>query len=227
MHTDTEMLPTVCVLLSAYNGAQYLEEQIDSVLAQTGVNVFLDIRDDGSPEPAKDIYAKYAALPNVRIRYGENLKPTAAFWKLLEDADDYKYYAFCDQDDIWDSDKLVSAVNLLRAEDPDRYLIYCGANRQIDSEGNPLPENDPRYARLPVPPTVIERVLICRGTVQGCTMVINDRLRERVLRYKPDFQKSRDIMTGGSIAATSFLEENVFMIPCRIFPTAFMAATQV
>ncbi|MBQ6973086.1 MAG: glycosyltransferase [Synergistaceae bacterium] len=43
-------VPTVAVIMSTYNGEEYLREQLDSILAQEGVNVELYIRDDGSSE---------------------------------------------------------------------------------------------------------------------------------------------------------------------------------
>ena len=105
----------VFVILSAYNGERYLREQVESILAQTGVEVTLLIRDDGSqdgtPGIMKDIQAVNA---NVRCVYGENIGFRCSFYNMLLESDDtYDYYAFSDQDDVWDADKLSHAVELL------------------------------------------------------------------------------------------------------------------
>lgn len=42
------IMKTVQVLMATYNGENYLKEQIESILAQTGVKVHLLDRDDGS-----------------------------------------------------------------------------------------------------------------------------------------------------------------------------------
>ena len=50
----------VAILMSTYNGAKYLREQIDSILFQKGVEVTLYIRDDGSSDGTIDIVKEYA-----------------------------------------------------------------------------------------------------------------------------------------------------------------------
>ena len=42
--------PTVCVLMSTYNGCKYLHQQLDSIFSQENVNVKLIVRDDGSKD---------------------------------------------------------------------------------------------------------------------------------------------------------------------------------
>ena len=46
---------TVQVLLSAYNGAEYLIRQLDSILLQAGVELSLLVRDDGSSDRTLEI----------------------------------------------------------------------------------------------------------------------------------------------------------------------------
>lgn len=46
----TLRMATVTVLMSTYNGEKYLEEQIDSIVKQEGVNVKILVRDDGSTD---------------------------------------------------------------------------------------------------------------------------------------------------------------------------------
>ena len=53
--------PRVMVLMSTYNGGQFLREQIDSILAQKGVEVRLLVRDDGSKDDTCAIRSEYAS----------------------------------------------------------------------------------------------------------------------------------------------------------------------
>ena len=62
-------MKTVAVLLSAYNGTRYIEEQIDSVLAQEEVDVTIFVRDDGSKDGTVDfLNTRYKDDPRVVVK---------------------------------------------------------------------------------------------------------------------------------------------------------------
>ena len=58
----------VQVLLSAYNGEKYLEEQLNSILAQDYKEISLLARDDGSTDRTPDILRRYAGLYKDEVR---------------------------------------------------------------------------------------------------------------------------------------------------------------
>ena len=93
--------PKVLVLMSTYNGAIFLKEQLDSILNQEDVNVELLIRDDGSTDSTKFILKEYENYPNCTIVYGNNIGASNSFLWLLENCGKSDYYSFSDQDDIW------------------------------------------------------------------------------------------------------------------------------
>ena len=62
----------VTVYLVCHNYEEYVEESIESVLAQTYKNFELIIIDDGSTDNSKDIINRYVKYPNVRIIFQEN-----------------------------------------------------------------------------------------------------------------------------------------------------------
>lgn len=97
---------SVQVVMSTYNGEKYLKEQIDSILSQEGVDVRLYIRDDGSSDRTTDILASYQEHKNVKIEKGNNLGFAKSFLTALDECDEADYYAFSDQDDVWEKDKL-------------------------------------------------------------------------------------------------------------------------
>jgi rhamnosyltransferase len=108
-------LPSVAVLLAAYNGRCYIEEQVGSILQQFGVAVTIFISVDLSPD---DTHAWCQELAHKRtnivvLPYGERFGGAAKnFFRLLRDVDfsGFDYIAFADQDDIWLQDKLCRAV---------------------------------------------------------------------------------------------------------------------
>lgn len=94
----------VVILMSTYNGEEYLESQIKSILNQTYKKWQLYIRDDGSTDNTVNIIEKYCALdPRINF-YNENSRNNVgvvhSFMELLENVE-ADYYMFSDQDDFW------------------------------------------------------------------------------------------------------------------------------
>lgn len=112
--------PRVLVLLAAYNGVGLLEEQLDSILRQQGVEVEVLIGVDPSTDATAQLAAELAAEhANVSVINHESAASGAAnnFFQLVEAAQPagHDVVAFADQDDIWAPDKLARAVAELRA----------------------------------------------------------------------------------------------------------------
>ncbi|MBX9404207.1 glycosyltransferase [Pseudomonas baetica] len=121
--------PKVAVLLAAYNGTQWIEEQLASILAQSAVNVTVYISVDASTDETETWCAQFAAdhqnivvLPSG-FRFGG---ASRNFFRLIRDVDltSYDYVSFADQDDIWHSDKLQRAIASLLEKDVDA----CSSN---------------------------------------------------------------------------------------------------
>lgn len=116
--------PKVVVLMATYNGMKWIAEQINSVLNQTGIEVKLVISDDISYDDTR-LFLESLAKDNSRmILLPNNGRFSSAgrnFYRLIVDVDvsDYDYIAFADQDDIWNSDKLINHINLAKQHSAD------------------------------------------------------------------------------------------------------------
>lgn len=66
--------PLVSIIMSVYNGEQWLDEAIDSIVQQTYTNWEFIIIDDASAKPAQDILHKYRADPRFHIERNETQK---------------------------------------------------------------------------------------------------------------------------------------------------------
>lgn len=104
----------VNILLSTYNGEQFLAQQIESIQAQTYSDWNLLIRDDGSSDGTHDVIRRFVA-EDERIRWineesVENLGVIKSFYTLTknEEAD---VYFFSDQDDVWLPEKIQLALD--------------------------------------------------------------------------------------------------------------------
>jgi rhamnosyltransferase len=104
----------VAVLLAAYNGTQWLQEQVDSILNQHGVDVTLFVSVDVSSDGTEGWFEELSKQ-DERVRllpYGMKFGGAAKnFFRLIRDVDfsNFDYISFSDQDDIWIDDKLSTA----------------------------------------------------------------------------------------------------------------------
>lgn len=115
MNINTKVIQKIVVVLAAYDGLDYIDTQIDSILRQTGVDVTLFISVDLSSDGTHAWCLAFAeSHPNVQVLpYGEHFGGAARnFFRLIRDVDfsSFDYVAFADQDDLWLSEKLDRAV---------------------------------------------------------------------------------------------------------------------
>ncbi|MGY2171683.1 glycosyltransferase [Pseudomonas gingeri] len=114
----SEFRPRVAVLLAAYNGVRWLDEQLFSIFNQLGVDVTLFVSVDASCDGTEE-YLKVVASErkDVVILPGGNKFGGAAknFFHLIRyvDFSKFDYVSFSDQDDIWFNDKLIHAHELI------------------------------------------------------------------------------------------------------------------
>lgn len=170
----------VQVLLSTYNGEKYIKEQIESILNQKEVEVSLLIRDDASSDKTIEIIGKLADKNNNIIYYkDENLGPARSFMDLLYKSGEYDYYAFADQDDIWQKQKLISAINMLKEKENEPSL-YMSALEVVDENLNFI-ETKKINGNLSFEGEMI------RNFATGCTMVLNKKLCDIIKQYNPSY----------------------------------------
>lgn len=164
-------MKSVSVLLSTYNGSAYIQKQIESILQQLDVNVRIFVRDDGSRDNTRDIIKKIAENDSRITTYFENnIGYTRSFFKLCQLARNTSdYYAFCDQDDIWLSDKLISAVTRLENES-NSYKLYFSNLTFVNENLTRIGEKKYNLKDINFNHAMI------RNSVAGCTMVFNNNL---------------------------------------------------
>lgn len=179
--------PTISVLLSTYNGHDYLRKLVDSVLAQENVNVKLQVRDDGSSDDTIDILKSYKD-DRITISKGKNLKPALSFLTLLHECQDSDYYAYCDQDDYWYSNKLTTAAKALENVDGPALFIstydVCDENLNVKFTYDMKFEEELR----------LQDALLYRSP-SACTMVFNHALRVLINKSNPSFVRMHDFWT--------------------------------
>lgn len=166
----------VAVLMCTYQGAAYLSEQIFSIETQTHQIWKLWVSDDGSTDDT------LAILDNYRQHWGEGRLSLmsgprngfAANFKSLTccaeiDAD---YFAWADQDDVWEPEKLQRALAWLQSVPVDVPALYGTRTLLTDAGGQPTGLS-PLFKRAP---DFASSLVQC---IAGCnTMVFNRAARE-------------------------------------------------
>ena len=176
------MDPQVCILLSSFNGAEYLAEQLDSLVNQTYSNIAISVRDDGSVDNTRKILEEYTKrYPRIKVEYGRNIGISRSFLMLLSQADRRcQYFAFCDQDDVWYLDKIQRAVSRLASIGPDKAALYCS---RLEYVGRDLAHL--KYSRLLRRDLSFQNALV-ENVATGCTVLMNRRARDLVVSRLPD-----------------------------------------
>ena len=175
----------VCVLVSTYNGEKYLEEQLQSVYVQEGVDVDILVRDDGSTDRTCEILDNWQNQGKLIWYKGNNLGFALSFMDLLVNAPESDYYAFCDQDDIWLPEKISKAINTLESISGSCKL-YC-SNTYLYKNGitvGLLHDSKPYYDRY---------TCLLKSIAPGCTMVFDKSLRRIVSSAIPDSIIAHDL----------------------------------
>jgi glycosyltransferase involved in cell wall biosynthesis len=183
--SETSACPTVHVLLATYNGARFLDAQLQSLAEQTWKNWTLTISDDGSTDGTLEIVKKFAAASEQKISVieGPRLGSTQNFFHLLQSTqvhENSNLFAFCDQDDIWLPQKLSKAVSAYRVHTaPSQPFLYCGRTSVVNAELKPLGMTD-----LPRRGLTFSNALT-QNIASGNTMVFNHALTLLMLKVNP------------------------------------------
>jgi glycosyltransferase involved in cell wall biosynthesis len=129
-------LPLVSILLCILDGKQFLYEQLESISAQTHKNWRLYVSDDGDCHESLEILDNFKQrlgddrliiLSGPRRGFALNFISLACNESIKSD-----YYAFCDQDDIWNSDKLERSIMFLSPIKNSIPSLYCSRTTIVD-----------------------------------------------------------------------------------------------
>ena len=124
-------MPTVSVIIPAYNAAKTIAETVDSVLQQEFDDFELIIVNDGSTDHTLEILQQ-CTDPRIRIFTFENAGPQRSRNRGLEKANG-TFVSFLDADDLWTADKLKLQIETLQ-NNPAASVIYSWCD-VIDEQG--------------------------------------------------------------------------------------------
>lgn len=179
----------ISVALCTYNGADFIQQQLDSIFTQTVPVDEVVICDDCSMDSTFTILKTYAVkYPQIRLIKNEiNLGFRANFEKaLIECQGDYIF--FSDQDDIWSKDKVENTVSFLK--ESGMYGVYTDGIL-INEDNQRLGES--LFSRIKLRPYIEHHLLeqnefeiLCLNGnhVTGATLAITKSAKDLVLPFR-------------------------------------------
>lgn len=175
MEAEDENIKPICVILMCtYNGQNYLLEQLTSIEKQTFTDWRLVASDDGSSDDTLRIlsdFQKKMGKDKVEIFNGPKRGYAKNFHYVCQiSIDKGHYFAFCDQDDIWNPNKLEIALEILRKCKNHKPGLYASTTKLVDEWGKYLSSSKIPSKHLSFQNAIIENI------AGGNTMVFNKRL---------------------------------------------------
>lgn len=128
--------PAISVVLSVYNGSEYLAEAIDSILNQTFTDFELIMMDDGSTDASLEVMNRYATLDSRCRVYSRENKGLIASRNELIALSRADIIANMDADDICLPERLEKQYKFLSAHP--ECVVVSSTVLLIDSDGAPI-----------------------------------------------------------------------------------------
>jgi glycosyltransferase involved in cell wall biosynthesis len=176
----------IAILLCTYYGQNYLYDQLESFSNQTYKNWKIFASDDGSTDNTRLIleeYKKKWGSNRLSIKNGPEKGYAANFLSLSCDPlITANYYAYSDQDDIWEPKKIDRAIQKLKKVPDNIPALYCSRTQLVDSENQ-----DIGLSPLFKKPITFANALM-QNVGGGNTMIFNQAARELLQKAGADIK---------------------------------------
>lgn len=189
---------TVEILMATYNGADFVAEQIKSILNQSYTQWHLIINDDCSTDGTYKILRDYEKKYPDKISVSQskvnskNAKNNFFFMLHNTTAD---YIMFCDQDDCWLPDKIKLTLEAMRKNEENNVPVLVHTDlRVVDSSLNTVSESMFKAQKLNYKKNKPNN-LVVQNIVTGCTVMINKPLAQ-LLQHTPQAVEVHDWWIG-------------------------------
>jgi len=184
--------PSVSVCMATYNGAEYLREQLDSILAELRPDDQVVVVDDASTDDTVALLETYRDVRMVVHRNPQNLGYVKSFERALSLADG-DVLLLSDQDDVWvpgRRDALADAAAEFGVAASNLLLLGSGAPLRSPLTGRPW-----RLRGGATPPTLRTELRILAGNAPyfGCAMAIRRDILALVTPFPEDLRESHDL----------------------------------
>lgn len=180
MKKNSNDIKTATILMCTYNAEKYIQEQLLSLVNQSYTKIMIYINDDKSTDNTINIIhtfmknnARYSEIIKISINE-KKLGASENFRKNFMEHKDAQYLFFCDQDDVWDYDKVsIMMLKMLELERTnDMPYLICHNPVITDAFGKIIEERKVKGLTF--------TKLILHPKVQGCCMLLNRKAIELI-----------------------------------------------
>jgi glycosyltransferase involved in cell wall biosynthesis len=178
--------PKISVVIPVYNGADFLEEAIESALAQTYANIEIIVVNDGSSDAGAT--ERIALGYHNRIIYAS--KPNGGVASALNVAIKLAtgdYLSWLSHDDLYTPHKLQRQVDFLRAKGDTDAIVYSDFSVFTVS-----PDEDTVIPLRGVPPEQFRYWITVENALHGCTLLIPRKAFERCGNFNESLRTTQD-----------------------------------
>ena len=133
--SSRDVITPVSIAMATYNGAAFLEEQLESLETQTLKPAELVVCDDRSTDATVEIVRRFADRASFPVHVHVNAERLGWRGNFVKASGlcTGELIAFCDQDDLWYPGKLATVVAAF--DDPSVLLVFHNADL-LDASGN-------------------------------------------------------------------------------------------
>lgn len=127
--------PKVSVVMATFNGERFLEEQLDTIYAQTWPDLEVVVADDASTDGTVAVLERYAASHGLRFAAHHERRGLAGNFERALAMATGELVALSDQDDLWKPTKIEHMVAALGEPAAGRTLVYCDPSETLEEDG--------------------------------------------------------------------------------------------
>ena len=171
----------VAIILGFFNGNAYIDLQIKSILEQNFKNIDVFIFDDHSKEniELKKIKIEKNNQCNIKVfKRKKNVGYAKNFLLGLKEAgENYDYYAFSDQDDIWEKDRIIRGIMALNSNNSNFPMLFCSRTSYYNSDCSKKIGSSRIHSKKPA----FANALL-QNIASGNTILMNKMARELVIK---------------------------------------------
>lgn len=181
----------ISVVMATYNGARFLREQLDSLFAQSQVMDELIVYDDASQDDTltilRDYQSRYPAIMKIFVQ-----KKRVGYIRNFADAlrmAEGEIIFLCDQDDLWELDKIHQMSTWLKAH-PQAACLNSAAD-YVDEHGKLLKTPPQKTMITKGYASIAFTDILLHNISMGCTMAFRKEIRDAYLQTST-FQCAHD-----------------------------------
>lgn len=187
--------PKVSIIIPVYNGANFLEEAIQSALNQTYKNIEIIVINDGSDDggATEKIAKKYA--DKIRYLYKENGGVSSALNYGIHNMTG-EWFSWLSHDDLYMPEKIADSIDVLRKQQEinERLIVYADGCL-INENGNKIKrfkkyfDTNKLYSGISA-----ASVMTAKGTLCGCCLLIHKNAFKEVGLFDESLRYSQDAL---------------------------------